>query len=130
MGAGELDDDKIKILASSGNGNGILALHFVTPDYIANQKNPKLPATLEDFLDTLEYVLTLVKIDNIAIGADYFDDKTENRWHWVVKDITQMPLLTRGLVERGYSDEDIKKFLGGNMIRLFEQVWKNDKDKS
>ena len=36
---------------------------------------------------------------------------------------TKMQNLTRGLVSRGYSDEEIRKILGGNFLRLFESVW-------
>jgi ankyrin repeat protein/microsomal dipeptidase-like Zn-dependent dipeptidase/predicted choloylglycine hydrolase len=122
MGAGELSDDTIKALAASGNGNGVLALHFVSPDYIVNQKNRNLPATIKDFVKTLDYVVKLVGIDHVAVGADFFQEKG---WHFVLKDITQMPQLTGCLIKHGYSDKDIKKILGLNMIRLFKQTWKD-----
>ena len=43
---------------------------------------------------------------------------------WILEDISKIPVLTKRLVERGHSDEVILKFLGGNYMRVFEQVWK------
>ena len=40
-----------------------------------------------------------------------------------LEDISKILLLTRRLVERGHSDDVILKFLGGNYMRVFEQVW-------
>ena len=56
-------------------------------------------------------------------------------WAWVqistvwngrrrgLEDISKLPAITECLVQRGYSDEDILKILGGNFLRVFEQVW-------
>ena len=40
-----------------------------------------------------------------------------------LEDISKTPALTQKLVQRGHSDETILKFLGGNYLRVFEQVW-------
>ncbi|NIO70239.1 MAG: membrane dipeptidase, partial [Anaerolineae bacterium] len=37
-------------------------------------------------------------------------------------DVTHLPRLTAGLVERGYGEEDVKKILGGNFMRVFREV--------
>jgi membrane dipeptidase len=37
-------------------------------------------------------------------------------------DATQYPELTKGLVERGYTETEIRKILGGNFLRVFKQV--------
>jgi membrane dipeptidase len=39
-------------------------------------------------------------------------------------DATCYPVITKKLVERGYKDEDIRKILGGNFLRVFKQVCK------
>ncbi len=39
-----------------------------------------------------------------------------------LESITKLPMVTRGLVHRGYSDSDIEKILGGNFLRVFETV--------
>jgi len=45
----------------------------------------------------------------------------ENRY--AIRKITEMPDLTRQLVDHGYSDEDAAKVLGGNLMRVFRKVW-------
>lgn len=42
----------------------------------------------------------------------------------IMQNNTEFPNMTKGLVSRGYSDEEIEKILGGNFLRLFERVWK------
>jgi membrane dipeptidase len=39
-----------------------------------------------------------------------------------LEDVTYLPELTTGLVERGYGEEDVKKILGGNFMRVFREV--------
>ena len=39
-----------------------------------------------------------------------------------LEDCTKLPLITKELVARGYSDDDIRKILGGNFMRVFKQV--------
>jgi microsomal dipeptidase-like Zn-dependent dipeptidase len=40
-----------------------------------------------------------------------------------LKSVSQMPMITEALVERGYSDQDVEKIMGGNFLRVFEKVW-------
>ena len=40
-----------------------------------------------------------------------------------IDDISKTPDLTAGLVERGYSEADVKKILGDNFVRIYEEVW-------
>ena len=83
-------------------------------------------------------------IDTVGIGADYFPynprpvgkafEEQENcsiedrDWSKTYVDglekISGLPLLTQGLVRRGFADDDIRKILGGNAVRVFQAVWK------
>lgn len=63
-----------------------------------------------------------------AVSSDY--DRlvesqldTPSRYAIGLDHLTAWPNMTRGLVKRGYSDEDILKILGGNMLRVYAQVW-------
>lgn len=40
-----------------------------------------------------------------------------------LKSVSQVPMITEALVERGYSDQDVEKILGGNFLRVFQRVW-------
>jgi membrane dipeptidase len=51
------------------------------------------------------------------LGSDFDGIESAPR---PLDDVTAMPLLTKGLVQRGYSKKDIRKILGGNFIRVFK----------
>jgi membrane dipeptidase len=118
-------DDLIQAIVGSGGGHGVFAMHFVTPGYITNKQDPQAPATMDDLVADIAYVVNLVGIDHVALGGDWFNEVTPKgpSWHWVVPNISQLPDLTLALVRHGFSDEEIRKILGLNMLRLFEKVW-------
>ncbi len=70
-------------------------------------------------LDHIDYIVELVGPDYVALGSD-FDGV--HRIPKGIDDCSMMPNITSGLVERGYSEKDIRKILGGNFIRVFQQV--------
>jgi membrane dipeptidase len=101
--------------------------------------------TLEDFLDLVDYVVKLVGIDHVAFGLDLTPNWEYDRAdyeEWIKRYPTLAPLkfeerlakglehisnvkdISRGLVARGYSDEDILKILGRNLLELYRKAWK------
>jgi membrane dipeptidase len=60
----------------------------------------------------------LVGADHVGLGSD-FDGAN---MPYGMEDATHLPQITKALRERGYSDDDICKILGGNTLRLMEQV--------
>jgi membrane dipeptidase len=76
---------------------------------------------LDTMVRYIEFLLEAVGPDHLGLGADYYGWDEAPRG---LEDISKLPLLTRALVERGHSDETILKLLGGNMMRVFGQVWK------
>lgn len=119
----DLDDNQLRALASTG---GLLGVHF----YIT-YLNPA--PTPEDVFRQIDYVAELVGIDHVGLGVDFFP--TEGAWRdlqvaqgapnlrWAVKDMSEMPKITECLVEHGYSEADIHKVLGGNFLRVCEEVF-------
>jgi membrane dipeptidase len=73
-------------------------------------------ATLEDYLDHLDYVVKRIGIDHVGIGTDF------DHGAGIVgfKDASEASNLTRGLLERGYSGEDIAKIWSGNFMRVLK----------
>ncbi|MFH1153207.1 MAG: membrane dipeptidase [Pseudomonadota bacterium] len=137
-------NDQIKAMADTGGVMGVVAL----PRMVNNDMHK---ATLDQMLDHLDYIVRLVGVDHVGIGLDHTDANerfpvppksdpgmvwrrrrpdmlgTEAEFYTVpyakdIEDMTKVPNITRGLVARGYSDEDIPKILGGNWLRVFKEV--------
>jgi membrane dipeptidase len=63
----------------------------------------------------------LVGIDHVGMGSDF--DGVQSTLADLA-DISQLANLTRELLRRGYSETDVDKILGGNMLRVMEEVQK------
>lgn len=72
-------------------------------------------------VDEMDAIIAMTGPDHVALGTDFFGfrDAPEDVQH-----VGQLPRLTEAMVSRGYDDETILKALGGNYLRIFEQVWK------
>ena len=77
-------------------------------------------ATLEETLDHFDHVVNLTSIDHVGIGSDY--DGVGDSLPSGLKDVSSYPNLVEGLLHRGYSEEDIRKILGGNLLRVWREV--------
>ena len=73
-------------------------------------------------VDHIDHIVRLVGPDYVGLGSDY---DGVHRMPEGIDDCSLMPNITEGLVTRGYSDDDIKKILGGNFMRVFRQVCDN-----
>jgi len=71
--------------------------------------------TIGQVLDHFDYVARRIGVDHVGVGSD-FDGITVAPAG--LRDVTQFPELTKGLLERGYSVEDVEKILGGNFMRV------------
>jgi membrane dipeptidase len=68
-------------------------------------------------MDHIEYIIRLVGVDYVGLGSD-FDGV--NSLPKELDDVTTYPLITKALVEKGYSAKDIDKILGGNFLRVLK----------
>ncbi len=76
-----------------------------------------LRAPFHLLFDHMEHVIKLAGIDHVGLGGDFDGiDVTPTK----LTDVTKYPLITKELVRRGYSKEDIFKIMGGNFIRVFK----------
>lgn len=93
--------------------------YFVTDYLQANYPNEVAPtrAPLSLLLDHIDHIVQLIGVDHVGLGSD-FDGITSTPQQ--LDDVTNLPLVTRELLARGYSKKDIQKILGGNFIRLFK----------
>ena len=120
-------DGTIKALAEKGGVIGITGFPRLL------DTNP----TLDLLLDYVDYVVQLVGVDHVGIGLDFAEGWPDSPFHrkrlieidgriydWPegIETTTKWPNVTRGLVSRGYADDEIEKILGGNFLRVFEEV--------
>lgn len=131
-------DEQFKALAARG---GVVGLTAFSP--ISRTHKEKEP-TLMDFLDFIDYVSNLIGSQHVGFGLDLapvarWDE--EGHRIWAQKNPALAPQsidkisieglakpskiinIARGLVSRGYRDEEIRGILGENFLHLFEQVW-------
>ncbi len=121
-------DNVLQLTAKNG---GVVMVTFV-PGFIsqavadfdatpeAERKGQAPPkATLAQVADHIDHIRKVAGIDHIGLGGD-FDGITQ-----VVEgleDVSKYPALTAELIKRGYKDEDIKKILGLNVLRVMRQA--------
>ncbi len=83
------------------------------------EKNIAAGTTIDKVIEHIDYIKNLVGVDYIGIGSDFDGGITPPN---ELYDASCYPELTKKLVEKGYTEEEIKKILGGNFLRVFKQV--------
>ena len=72
--------------------------------------------TFQRLLDHIDHVVSVAGIDTVGIGSDFDGGGT------LVEDALRYPDITKGLLERGYSEQDVRKILGGNTLRVLREA--------
>jgi membrane dipeptidase len=135
-------DEEIKAIAATGGVIGIVTLPF----FLASPPSSNSKLGLEVWFDHVDYLAKLVGWQSIGIGTDWPMSLPKSalagffaeallqagfrKEHLDLNmtnldgfdDYRDFPNLTRGLVKRGYSDEQIRGILGENFLRVFEEV--------
>lgn len=108
-----LTDDQIIALAKNG---GVMGMNFCPPFVAKDGK-----ATLDQLIDHIDHIVELVGFDHVGLGSDFdgISDVPQG-----LENASCLPNLTRRLAERGYSDENILKILGGSHLRVLRAVWR------
>ncbi|MEO9612961.1 MAG: membrane dipeptidase [Nitratireductor sp.] len=138
-----IPDDQIRAVADTGGTVGVT----LWPPMLRHATRP----TLEDFFAQVDYMVNLVGIEHVAFGSDCSEQtKTEEEWQssfgprgiypqvtgvlgdWFVftqrftegyESLAHTGRLIDGLAARGYSEADVDKIMGGNLLRVYEDVW-------
>jgi membrane dipeptidase len=79
----------------------------------------KVAATVEDVANHIDHAVKIAGIDHVGIGSDY--DGVSGPPNGL-DDISRMPALIDVLLERGYTEHDVKKILGENYLRVIREV--------
>jgi membrane dipeptidase len=77
------------------------------------------PVTVARLVDHIDHIVKLVGVDHVGIGSDFDGIQAVPTDLATVEDL---PNLTKELLRRGYSEADVAKILGGNMLRVMEEV--------
>lgn len=86
---------------------------------IQSMDSPDMPS-VKDLCDHIDHVKKLVGVDYVGIGSD-FDGGGGLR---DCADVSQFPNITKELLRRGYTETEIRKIWGGNLLRVFREVEK------
>jgi len=81
--------------------------------------NPLPPLPLSKLIDHIEHIAKVAGIDHVGLGAD-FDGA--NDFPEGARDVSMLPNITYELLKRGYSEQDIRKILGENFLRVFAKA--------
>ena len=78
-----------------------------------------LKLTVDEWVGVVDRAIQLVGDDHVALGTDFDGGPTPPRG---MRDVSDLPMITDAMLRRGYSEERIRKFLGGNLLRVFRQI--------
>jgi membrane dipeptidase len=81
---------------------------------------PPKPATITDFVDHIDHAVKVIGIDHVGIGTDFDGGGGVPGFN----DDSDAPNVTLELVKRGYSEQDIDRIWGGNLLRVWREVEK------
>ncbi len=120
-------DEDLQAMKQNG---GLLGIHFFKPYYF-RKKGKVNDMTIETLLDHFDYAVDIMGIEHVALGGDYFPAYGE--WYYMQAGQNSVPIeyvvekrdlihFTAALLNRGYSEEDAKKILGGNFLRVCKEV--------
>ena len=84
-------------------------------------EHPIQPGTIHDLVDHIDHIVKIAGIDHVGLGSDYdgvpmLPDQLE--------DVSSYPNITQALLDRGYLDEEVRKVLGENTLRVLRDVEK------
>jgi membrane dipeptidase len=87
-------------------------------ELVANDLNAPTGVTVADFVDHIDYMVNLIGIDHVGISSDFDGGGGIGGW----QDASETYNVTLELVKRGYSEEDIQKLWGENLLRVLDEV--------
>jgi len=115
----ERTDALAALRAKWGNPNQLPAdkyEQFLDESNAIDKQFPENRATFEDYMQQVLYTIKLVGVDHVGFGADWDGGGGLDGF----RDITALPKITARLLKEGYTEEDLQKMWGGNVVRLLK----------
>ena len=107
-----LDDEQLYWIKENGGVIQTTALG----SFLTDRKDP--PANMDDFMDHIDYMVEKIGIDHVGISSDFDGGGGIVGWD----DASETMNVTSALRERGYSESEIAKLWGGNLLRVLDEV--------
>ena len=109
-----LDDEQLEWVKQNGGVIQTVALG----NYLTDREDP--PPNIEDFINHIDYMVDKIGIDHVGISSDFDGGGGIEGW----KDASETKNVTSALRNRGYSEAEIAKIWGGNLMRVLDEVQK------
>src|SRR5246500_4768615 len=103
-------------MKSEGKEVNYIELDRIEREWIA--KIPRPP--LKSLIDHIDHIAKVAGVDHVGLGSDF--DGVSGQLPEGIDSAADLPKITAALLERGYSPEDCRKILGGNLLRVFAEV--------
>ena len=106
----------IDSLRAEGKPVNYIEVNRLDREWMAKIPRPPFKA----LIDHIDHIAKVAGIDHVGLGSDF--DGVSGATPQGMDSAADLPKITQALLDRGYSAEDIKKILGGNILRVFRQV--------
>lgn len=96
-------------------------VNYIEVDRIEREWMAKIPRPpLKSLIDHIDHIAKVAGVDHVGLGSDF--DGVSGATPAGIDSAADLPKITQALLDRGYNAEDIKKILGGNLMRVFREV--------
>jgi membrane dipeptidase len=94
---------------------------YVDADRIEREWAAKIPRPpLKSLIDHIDHIAKVAGVDHVGLGSDF--DGVSGATPEGIDSAADLPKITQALLDRGYSADDIRKILGGNLLRVFREA--------
>jgi len=98
-------------------------VNYIEVDHLEREWMAKIPRPpFSVLIDHIDHIAKVAGVDHVGLGSDF--DGVSGATPQGMDSAADLPKITQALLDRGYNAEDIKKILGGNLLRVFAAVEK------
>ncbi len=96
-------------------------INYIEIDRMGREWMAKIPRPpMKSLIDHIDHIAKVAGVDHVGLGSDF--DGVSGATPQGIDSAADLPKITQALLDRGYSAEDIRKILGGNVLRVFGRV--------
>ena len=98
-----------------------MTVTYLDSDRIEREWAAKIPRPpLSSLIDHIDHIAKVAGVEHVGLGSDF--DGVSGATPEGIDSAADLPKITQGLLDRGYSADDIRKILGGNLLRVFRDA--------